>query len=501
MLRAILVICAVLLMPRVAAAHEGTGNPHQDLYVVNNHVENAIAALRSGDAEQARAEYARFDDEWFEIEDGIRDLSRQSYRDIEDAMSDVRFALNQQPVDPLKAQAALEALVAANDAFIDTAGTAITSGGQDAAPSTLTLGGVLPKLDEALEALARGDLAYASAEVEEFRALWPDVEGVVAANDGAVYRRAEELQAQASAELKAGAAQQAVATLTELKTALQPFAQATLTYGMFDATSILLREGLEALLIIAALLAFLQKSGNADKRRWIWIGGAAGVIASLLAAIAIQQLFSSLITGANRELIEGITGLVAAALLFYVSYWLHSKTHLGGWQRYIKDKTSAALATGSLFSLASLAFLSVFREGAETALFYIGIAPAIALRDLLLGLGLGTAILIVIGVVMIGLGKHLPLKLFFQITSVLIWYLGFKFIGSGIRALQIARVVPETTASWLPSSEVLGLYPTWETTLPQMALVALAIGVVLWMRSLVREADRLNVPAKTSRNL
>jgi high-affinity iron transporter len=490
-------LLAILLAPQIAAAHEGVGNPQKDLYAANNHIENAVAALTTGNVAAARAEYAEFDKEWFEIEDDIRDVSRQSYRDIESAMGDARFALKQAPVDTAKATAALQTLAVANDAFIDTAGAALIASGQEPAPATPTLGSALPKLDEALEALSQGDLAYARAEVEEFRAVWPDVEGVVAAKDGAVYRRAEDLQAQASAQIATGMIQPAIATLTELRDALQPFATTTTRYGVFDAMSILLREGLEALLILAALLAFLQKSGNADKRRWIWLGGAAGVVASIVGAIAIQQLFSSLITGANRELIEGVTGLLAAGLLFYVSYWLHSKTQLGGWQRYINDQTNAALASGSLFSLAALAFLSVFREGAETALFYIGIAPAIALRDLLLGLGLGAAILVVAGFVVIGLGKHLPLKPFFQITSLLIWYLGFKFIGAGIRALQIARVVPETTVAWLPSSDLLGLYPTWETTLPQLALLLVAIGVVLWTRSVARQTARINMTANS----
>lgn len=493
----IMLVLAGILVPHLAAAHEATGNPHKDLYDLNSHIEEAIVAIAAGDVAKARTEYAHFDDGWFEIEDGVREASKQSYRDIENAMGDAKFALKQEPVDPVKATSALEALVAANDAFIDMAGATITSSGQTPVSTRATLASELPKLDEALDALKSGDLGYARAEVEEFRTVWPDVEGVVAAKDSAAYRRAEELQAQASAQISSGQIQAAIATVSELKQTLQPFTTATLTYGVFDAMSILLREGLEALLIIAALLAFLQKSGNADKRRWIWLGGAAGVVASILAAIAIQQLFSALIDGANRELIEGITGLVAAVLLFYVSYWLHSKASLGGWQRYIKDKTDAAIATGSLFSLASLAFLSVFREGAETALFYMGMAPAIALRDLLLGIGIGTAALLVIGVIVIGLGKRLPLNPFFQVTSLLIWYLGFKFIGSGIRALQIARVVPETIVSWLPTLDVLGIYPTWQTTLPQIALFVLAVAVVLWSRSNARHTAQVNVSANT----
>lgn len=477
---------AFVVTPLTSRAIEPSDNPRDDVRTLDQHVAAAITALNAGDIKQAQAEYTAYDQGWKAIEDGVRDQSRESYRAIEGAMGDVRYALKQSPVDTSKALTALQALAAADQTFIEGSAAQTIS----AAPANRTLAGELPRLDQALAAISAGNIAAAQTEVEAFRTAWPDVEGVVAAKDGAAYARSEDLQAQASAELAAGNTAAASATLSALQATLQPFATATLRYGIVDAMSILLREGLEALLIIAALLAFLQRSGNNDKRRWIWIGGAAGIVASLLAAIVIQQLFSAVVTGANRELIEGITGLVAAVLLIYVSYWLHSKTHISGWQRYLSQKTNAALATGSLFSLASLAFLSVFREGAETALFYIGIAPSIALRDLLIGLAIAAVILAIVGVLVLGLGRRIPLKPFFQVTSVLIWYLGFKFIGSGIRALQVARVVPETRNGWLPSIDVLGLYPTWETTLPQLVLLAVAIGVVLWTRSVVKSAPQ-----------
>ena len=103
-----------------------------------------------------------------------------------------------------------------------------------------------------------------------------------------------------------------------------------------DAALILLREGLEALLVVVALLTFLKKSGNAAKQPWIWAGVGAGLTMSVLLAIAIQLIFGNVINPGNRELIEGITGLVAASMLIYVSYWMHSKSSAGAWQRYIK---------------------------------------------------------------------------------------------------------------------------------------------------------------------
>ena len=169
----------------------------------------------------------------------------------------------------------------------------------------------------------------------------------------------------------------------------------------------------------------------------------------------------------------------AAVMLFYVSYWLHSKARLSVWQTYIRERSTAALAGGSMFSLGMLAMLAVFREGAETAVFYLGIAPSILPSDLAVGLGLGVVALIAVGIATISIGLRLPLRPLFLASSVLIYYLGFKFVGMGLHALQVSGVLPATPAP-LPGSDFLGVYPTWETALPQLLLL-IAAGVVLWI--------------------
>ena len=126
--------------------------------------------------------------------------------------------------------------------------------------------------------------------------------------------------------------------------------------------------------------------------------------------------------------------LIAAALLFYVSYWLHSKASLHAWKKYIDQQTTQALARGSMAGLALLAFLAVFREGAETAVFYLGMAPAIELRDLVLGIAGGALVLIVAAVLMLVVGVKLPLRPFFRVAGLLVYYLGFKFVGTGLHA-------------------------------------------------------------------
>jgi high-affinity iron transporter len=272
-----------------------------------------------------------------------------------------------------------------------------------------------------------------------------------------------------------------------LRDALAPFA-APQTYTVFDAAAVILREGLEALLVIVALLAFLRKSGNADKRGWVWAGGAAGIAASIGVAFVIQAVFSTAAAGQSRELIEGVTGLVAATLLFYVSYWLHSQASLAGWKRYIDDGTTRALASGSMLGLAALAFLAVFREGAETTVFYLGMAPAMTAADLALGFGIGVLVLALAAVLMLVVGVRLPLRLFFRVAGLLVYYLGFKFVGAGIHALQVAGVLPISPTA-IPALPVAGIYPTWETLVPQLALLALALGAIILTRS--RERARM----------
>jgi high-affinity iron transporter len=185
-------------------------------------------------------------------------------------------------------------------------------------------------------------------------------------------------------------------------------------------------------------------------------------------------------------------------LLFYVSYWLHSKASLHGWQKYINTRTSQALAHGNMVGLALLAFLAVFREGAETTVFYLGMAPAIAPGDLLLGIGVGVAILIVAAVLMLALGVRLPLRPFFRVAGLLVYYLGFKFVGAGLHSLQVAGIIPSTPIVGLSSNpifEFFGIYPTWQTLLPQLALLFGALAVWLLLRASERRASRLGASA------
>jgi len=195
--------------------------------------------------------------------------------------------------------------------------------------------------------------------------------------------------------------------------------------------------------------------------------------------VIIKVLFTSGTFGNNNFLISGWTGVFAAVMLIYVSYWLHSKSSAKEWKNYIGNQGSKALATGSLFSLGFLAFLAVFREGTETVLFYIGMASSISLYTLLLGVLIGSGVLILIAFLILKFGLRIPMKPFFMVSSVLVFYLGFKFTGMGINGLQLAGVLPANTSDTLPTISWLAVYPTWQCFIAQILLIGLAIIMIL----------------------
>jgi high-affinity iron transporter len=474
-------------------------SPQSNFKGLDADIVQAISRAEAQDLTAANHAYQQFKDRWFNVEDGVKAASRQAYRDIEDAMGEVSFALTAPAADPTKAVAALTKLHATNQKFMagEYAFGAESVTSEPAAPVSVTVASLIERLDRAAASLPTDAtatvtpemVAPAASEISRFKTEWLEVEGVVATKSRRAYVAIENDLAKAAAALANLNVDLARTTIATLQQTLQPFATAQLRYNLIDAAVILLREGMEALLILVALLAFLNKSGNGDKGRWLWVGAGTGLLASIATALVINLVFAHLPLGSNRELLEGVVGLVAAAMLFYVSYWLHSKSALGAWQSYIRDQANSALASNRVFSLALLAFLAVYREGAETVLFYLGIAPKISTPDLMGGLALGTVILVGVAILMFGIGLKIPLKPFFLVTSGLIYYLGFKFVGQGIHALQVAGILPAHPASF-PASDILGLYPTWETTLVQLALLLLAIGLVLY----TRRPDHQNQP-------
>jgi high-affinity iron transporter len=245
--------------------------------------------------------------------------------------------------------------------------------------------------------------------------------------------------------------------------------------AFFQSFLIILREGFEAILVVGAVVAFLIKTGHRERLRSIWVGVALALVASLGTAIALRTLFIAM--PASREIVEAITMLIAVVVLFSVSYWLISKVEAAKWQRFIREKVDAALEHGGGKALALVSFLAVYREGAETALFYQALfheGPNVAL-PLTLGILAGFVALAVIFTLFYRYGVRIPLRPFFAVTSVLLYYMAFVFMGKGIRELQEGNVVPITVISGGPHIETMGIYPSVETLAAQGLLVALLI--------------------------
>jgi high-affinity iron transporter len=241
---------------------------------------------------------------------------------------------------------------------------------------------------------------------------------------------------------------------------------------------IILREGLEAILVIGAVVTFLIKTGHRERLRSIWVGVGAALVASALTAIILKTILASI--PASREIIEGATMLLAVGVLFSVSYWLISRVEAAKWQQFIRDKVSTALEHGGGRALAIVAFLAVYREGAETALFYQAMMNegSNVLTPLLLGIVVGFAVLAVIFTLFYRFGVKIPLRPFFTVTSILLYYMAFVFMGKGIRELQEGNAIPATFIPF-PTVDWLGLYPTWQTLLGQLALLLLFAFAVL----------------------
>lgn len=241
---------------------------------------------------------------------------------------------------------------------------------------------------------------------------------------------------------------------------------------------ILLREGFEAMLVVTALVAYLKRLGAEDKVRVVWGAVALALVASALTAWALNAVVS--LSGAGQEAVEGATMLVAAAVLAYVSHWLFARREAQRWQGYLKDQVSKALSGGQMFSLGFAAFLSVYREGAETVLFYQALMGGAPGQGSAIALGFTVAVVALVAVywIMRRASLRLPLGPFFTGTAILLYALAVMFAGNGMLELQEARLISATPlASW-PSVPALGLFPTLESVAAQVLLLAALVPVL-----------------------
>jgi high-affinity iron transporter len=258
--------------------------------------------------------------------------------------------------------------------------------------------------------------------------------------------------------------------------------------AFIQAAVILLREGLEAMLVIAALAGYLRKVGGSHRVVALYVGALAAIVASLIAAWAFA-VFNS---GDHSDVFEGIVILFAAGLMLYVSGWLMVKQDPRGWQDYLAHKADNALAQDTSLAVAVLAFLAVFREGAETVLFINALATTEGgwSAGLFAGLAAATAGLVVLFYFINLIAQKLPLRPLFIITSAFLFAMAIKFIGEAIQEFQEQAIISVTEVKGSALFSAIGLNPSVEALSIQLLVILFALAtysVVQRNARLVRE--------------
>jgi high-affinity iron transporter len=339
------------------------------------------------------------------------------------------------------------------------------------------------KLRESLEAYGGGDRDEAtklalSAYLDGFE----PVEAVLATRDGALLGQVEKAMAGFRSAIARGepepALRQRLADMERLldqaETALAPEAASDVS-TFLGAFTILLREGLEALLVVIAMVAFLRKAERAEAVRYVHSGWIAALTAG--AGTWAFATFAIGISGASRELTEGFGSLLAAVILLSVGIWMHGKSQAEEWRRYIREKMQGALSKGSAWFLFGLAFIVVYREVFETILFYAALWTPENGATILAGALAAVALLAVIAWAMLRYSRTLPIGEFFRYSAILIAILTVVLAGKGIGALQEAGLIPVTPLAGIPRITLLGLFPTAEAVGTQLlAIAAILLG-------------------------
>ena len=249
------------------------------------------------------------------------------------------------------------------------------------------------------------------------------------------------------------------------------------------AFGLLVREGLEAILVIAAIVAYLIKTGNKHMLKGVYLGSFAAILASVVLAWALETMLGEQ-SGVARELLEGWTMFLAVAVLFYVSNWMLSKADTIAWENYISGKVQQSIDSKSQWTLIFAAFIAVMREGAELILFYSAAFTG-GMSDptyIAYGIGAGILVLVVVWVCFRYFSVRLPLRAFFMFTSILLFLMCISFMGKGVVELTEADVISGRTV--IPamkgfSIEILSIYDRAETLIPQIMLVIAALWTML----------------------
>ncbi|MHC5562743.1 ferrous ion permease EfeU [Bacillus spizizenii] len=458
MTRGLALILFSLLMVFGSAAH-AEDDPIAALIQLNKQM---IESVKGGDMDSAQQTFETFKAKWKKEEPSIKKENLSSHSKMDSNIAMISLSFINQDADKLKTQ--LEELSSHLETYQQAVVLKKTSSGQ----SRASLTAYIQSLKDTKQLIEKKQLDEASSAIDNLITSWLAVEGDVVSQSKEAYTRSEENLALMKAEI--GSHPEKVSKqIDEMIQLLEPIASSS--YSWWDAALIPIREGMEALLVIGALLTMTKKARVTRSSAWIWGGASAGMVVSLAAGIGVTLLFSSSVFGENNFLLGGITGVLSAVMLLYVGVWLHRNASMDKWREKINIQKSQALKKRSLLSFALIAFLAVVREGLETVIFFIGLVGKLPLTELIGGTAAGLIVLVIVGVLMIKLGMRIPLKPFFLLSMAVVLYMCVKFLGTGVHSLQLAGILPSDAESWLPSVSVLGIYPSVYSTIPQLLIL------------------------------
>jgi high-affinity iron transporter len=344
------------------------------------------------------------------------------------------------------------------------------------------------RLAESLAAYRSGDRARAkSLALSAYLDGFEPVEGVLSTRDARLLGDVETAMGALRSAIANGEPADRVAgrvadlnsELDRVEKALAPSEDSPVS-TFVGAMTILLREGLEALLIVVGMLAFLRKGDRADMVRPVHYGWATALVAGVGTWWAATSLIS--ISGAARELTEGFGSILAALVLLFVGVWMHGKGQADEWQRYIRQKMGHALSKGSAWFLFSLAFVAVYREIFETILFYAALSAEGGAAPVVAGAAAGAALLALIAVLMLRYSQRLPIGKFFTYSSILIAILAVVLAGKGVAALQEAGLIGVVPLNYVPRITMIGLFPSVQPIAAQIAILAALLLGFGWNR-------------------
>lgn len=318
------------------------------------------------------------------------------------------------------------------------------------------------------------------------------MENIVGAKDTQLKLDTEASFNKISALMRAGASkEQIVAAQNKLFDQLTQSLELTKKSSNWDlflyAFIIILREGFEALIIVAAVIALLIKSGNSKHLNIVYSALGVAVVLSIATAYGLNYIFGSENAGQTREVMEGAVMLIAVVLLFYVGFWLLSNASSKKWSAYIQGQISNSLSSGDSKMLWWTVFLAVYREGAETVLFYLALlfdakSPA-ATSMVAAGFVAGLAALIIVYIVIKKFSLKIAIKPFFIATSVIIFYMSVVFVGKGVMELVEGKVFVPTVIDGLPTITWIGFYPYVQSLVPQAVMIVLLIAGILILKN------------------